>query len=271
MASSGVLSITEAGTRGISTLMMSCSGPRTRTNWRLVRPGLRGVLRMRSSGVNLEQRTLETIARSRALLEGSGERLKRREAAVRRSQARRGRQQAEAGRASGETERDLAAWLPDPSQPIERSQALRQQAITAIEALAENEEEIARIHKELAASRPGRRDEYRKLAQPAGTRRRPPCPRDPARIHQLIRTRRRQSHRHLPHPQRRPRWANAHMAAVWNQRDHALTHEGRPGPAGVMPWPPLSPSGSLSEVSDFARPACCRSAAAASRWAAASR
>ena len=115
----------------------------------------------------LRQRTLETIERSRALLAVSAERLNRQEAAVERDQARRGRQQADVERASAESERDLAGWLPDPAKPIERAEALRKQAAAAIEAFAGTEEEIARIHEELAASRPSRRDEYQRTAEQA--------------------------------------------------------------------------------------------------------
>lgn len=116
---------------------------------------------------SLELRTLETIKRSRALLEASGHRLDRQEAAVHRTQARRGRQQVEINRASARPERGLTAWLPDPSKPVERAKALRKQVLAAIEAFAANEEEIARIHEEIAAYRPGRRDDYRRTAEQA--------------------------------------------------------------------------------------------------------
>ena len=115
----------------------------------------------------LQQRTLETIERSRALLTVSADRLNRQEAAVGRAQARRGRHQAEAERASAESERDLAAWQPDPSKQPERAEALRKQAVAAIEAFAMTEEEIARIHEELAASRPSRRGEFQRTAEQA--------------------------------------------------------------------------------------------------------
>jgi len=86
---------------------------------------------------------------------------------VRRQQARRERQQAEVDRASAETERGLATWLPNPSPAIERSMQLRHKVLTAIEAFATNEEHIARLHEDLAASHPGRRDEYRRVAEQA--------------------------------------------------------------------------------------------------------
>ena len=63
-----------------------------------------------------------------------------------------------------------AAVLPDPSKAIERAEALRKRARTAMEALAGNEEEIARVHEQLAARRPERRDEYRRIAEQARTR-----------------------------------------------------------------------------------------------------
>ncbi len=111
---------------------------------------------------SLEQRTLETIERSRALLALSGERLNRQEAVVKRQGARRGRQQAEVDRSSAESERGLAAWLPDPDKLIERTEALRKQTLTAMEAFAANEEEVARLHEDLAARHPERREEYQR-------------------------------------------------------------------------------------------------------------
>ena len=53
------------------------------------------------------------------------------------------------------------------SQATERSGQLRQQVLTAIETFAVNEEHIARLHDDLAASQPGRRDEYRRVAEQA--------------------------------------------------------------------------------------------------------
>ena len=110
---------------------------------------------------------METIRRSRALLEASGDRLDHQETAVRRTQARREREQAEVDRESAESGRDLGAWLPDPGRPIERALALRKQALTAIEAFAANEDQVARVHEEIAASRPDRRDDYRRIAEQA--------------------------------------------------------------------------------------------------------
>jgi hypothetical protein len=91
----------------------------------------------------LEQRMLETIERSRALLALNGERLNRQEAAVMRAEARRERHQAEIDRASAESERGKAAVLPDPGKAIERAKALHKRARTVMEALACNEDEIA--------------------------------------------------------------------------------------------------------------------------------
>ena len=58
---------------------------------------------------------------------------------------------------------------PDPSEAIERAKVLREQALAAMEALAANEDQIAHIHEELAASRPKRRDEYQRTAEQART------------------------------------------------------------------------------------------------------
>ena len=83
---------------------------------------------------------------------------------MKRARARRERQQAEIDRASAETERGLLIGLPDPSKPIERAEALGTQTRAAIEAFAATEDEIARIHEELAATRVGR-GEYRRTAE----------------------------------------------------------------------------------------------------------
>jgi hypothetical protein len=56
---------------------------------------------------------------------------------------------------------------PDPSEAIDRAKVLREQALAAMEALAVNEDQIARVHEELAASRLERRDEYRRSAEQA--------------------------------------------------------------------------------------------------------
>ncbi len=117
----------------------------------------------------LAQRTLETIERSRALLALSGQRLNRQEAAVMRVEAHRERHQAEIDRGAAEGERVRAAALPDPGKAIERAKALRKQALAAMEAFAANEEEIARVHEQLAARRPERRDEFRHTAELART------------------------------------------------------------------------------------------------------
>ncbi|HET6908532.1 MAG TPA: hypothetical protein VFH54_04270, partial [Mycobacteriales bacterium] len=63
-----------------------------------------------------------------------------------------------------------AAALPDPSKAIERAQALRKRTQAAMEALAANEDEIARVHELLAARRPQQRDEYRRTAEQARSR-----------------------------------------------------------------------------------------------------
>jgi hypothetical protein len=117
----------------------------------------------------LEQRTLETIERSRALLALSGQRLNRAEASVMRTQARRERHQADIDRAAAETEREWVAMLPDPGESIERAKTLRKKVLAAMEAFAANEDEAARVHEQLAAMRPEHRGEYRRTAERART------------------------------------------------------------------------------------------------------
>ena len=67
------------------------------------------------------------------------------------------------------TKRERASALPDPSEAIARARALREEGLAAMEALATNEDEIARMNDELAARRPERREEYRRIAEQART------------------------------------------------------------------------------------------------------
>lgn len=117
----------------------------------------------------LQQRMLDTIERSRALLALSEHRLNRQEAELRRAQAHRERQQAEISRASAETERKLADWLPDPSSLTVRRRNLGKQARLAIQAFVSNEEQTARLYQDLAARHPERREEYLGQAEHART------------------------------------------------------------------------------------------------------
>lgn len=117
----------------------------------------------------LEQRLLDTIERSRALLALSEQRLNRQEAGVRRAQAHREREEAEITRATAETEQRLSDWLPDPRSLTERGQSLRKQARLALQAFASSEEQAARLHQDLAARNPGRRQEYLNAAEQART------------------------------------------------------------------------------------------------------
>ncbi len=117
--------------------------------------GQMGTQRGRALGAaveSLEQRALETVERSRALLELSGQRLCRYDAAVTRARERREREQAELGRAAAESGRKHAAAPPDPREAIERAAALREQGLTAMEAFAAIEEQLARTYEKLASA-----------------------------------------------------------------------------------------------------------------------
>jgi hypothetical protein len=91
--------------------------------------------------------------------------LHRQEAAVMRAQAGAERDQAEVARQEAGTERAQLAMLPDPSKRIEAGKVLRQQAWSALEALAISEEDIAKIYEELAARHLEHREEYRRSAE----------------------------------------------------------------------------------------------------------
>jgi len=122
---------------------------------------------VRIAARDLNDRMLEAIASSRELLALSELRLAREEAGVRRAVSRSDRDQAEINRAAAQSGRELAAALPDPGQLSERNAVLRKQARTALEALAECEEAVARMHEQCAARVPGANDSQLDLAAKA--------------------------------------------------------------------------------------------------------
>lgn len=115
----------------------------------------------------VEQRVLGTIERSRAFLALRTERVDRQNAAVKRSQAHDERQQAAVERAAARRERHLAGWQPDPSDLSKRAKVLRADVRAAIQAVAASEDEVARVHDELAATNPEHHGEYQQAADRA--------------------------------------------------------------------------------------------------------
>jgi len=113
---------------------------------------------------SLDQRTMDAIGRARVLLALSAERLNRQEARVGRRQADRTREQAAVDRASAEGERGIKAMQRDPGQAVDRNEALRKRAREVIEDLARSADEVALSYEERAASDPGRREEYQRMA-----------------------------------------------------------------------------------------------------------
>ncbi|MGE5289996.1 MAG: hypothetical protein ACM3ML_22985 [Micromonosporaceae bacterium] len=114
----------------------------------------------------LQQRLLETIGHARALLAADRNRRDRQQPAAARSAERAGREHLASGRAPPPSEH-LAADRRELSQQLEWGAALRQQAATALAAVADTEEKVARFHDQLAAQRPGRADQYRRVAEQA--------------------------------------------------------------------------------------------------------
>jgi hypothetical protein len=114
-----------------------------------------------------EQRAREAVERSRVLIAAREERRARSEAARRRAEARRVRQGAEAGKAAVELRRKGAAAPPDLVGVMERSRWLRGRVAASLEAFAVIEEEVARVHEEMAARRPGGGHKYRQISQEA--------------------------------------------------------------------------------------------------------
>ena len=64
-------------------------------------------------------------------------------------------------------ERSRAVSPPDVSEAIERSRILHEQARTAILSFAANEDEVARIHEDLAVRYPRMREKYQQTADRA--------------------------------------------------------------------------------------------------------
>ncbi|MGE5287175.1 MAG: hypothetical protein ACM3ML_08245 [Micromonosporaceae bacterium] len=114
----------------------------------------------------LQQRLLETIGHARALLAADRNLHDRQQTPGARSAERAGREHLASGRAPAPGEH-LAADRPELSQQLEWAAALRKQAAAALAALAGTEEKIARFHDQLAAQRPARADQYRRIAEQA--------------------------------------------------------------------------------------------------------
>jgi len=66
-----------------------------------------------------------------------------------------------------DSKRERAVGRLSPGEVIGQTRILREKGMAAMEALAANEEEIARLHDELANTRPDRRDEYQRTADQA--------------------------------------------------------------------------------------------------------
>ena len=111
-----------------------------------------------------EQRTREAIERSQVLLAAREARRNRSDAALRRAEERHAREREAVERAAAERERERAAEPPDPAQVIERSRWLRKKIAASLEAFAVTEEEVARVHEELAARRGDGGEKHRRIA-----------------------------------------------------------------------------------------------------------
>ena len=77
------------------------------------------------------------------------------------------REQGEIDRSVAHGERDLARRPPDPSELIRHAGALRKQIAVTAGDLARIEEEIARVHDELAARGSSHSSEYQRTAEEA--------------------------------------------------------------------------------------------------------
>jgi len=77
------------------------------------------------------------------------------------------RSQSEINRATARSAQEPAGLLPDPRGPVERAEVLRRHLLAIAGSLARAEEEVARIHEELADRDPDRSAEYRRVADEA--------------------------------------------------------------------------------------------------------
>lgn len=116
-----------------------------------------------------EQRALELIEWSRELRAVRRERLPPQQARVQQRQEREVRQQAQADadRASAVTKPTPTRRPSGASQLAERALKMRSQAVRALEAFVVTEEEVARVHEDLAAKHPERHDEFLHRAEEA--------------------------------------------------------------------------------------------------------
>ena len=122
---------------------------------------------LESSVADRRRTALEAIERARVLTAETAERLNRREAAMNREVASDDRSQSEINRATARSAQEQAGQLPDPRGPVERAEVLRRHLLATAGSLARAEEEVARIHEELADRDPDRSAEYRRVADEA--------------------------------------------------------------------------------------------------------
>jgi hypothetical protein len=108
-----------------------------------------------------------SIERARATLAATQRRLDRSEAALKRSAEWVARDQAAVDRAVMRAEQELRRLSPVPGELMELAAVLRQQIAVAAADLARTEEELARLHGELAVRDPSLSGEHLRAAEEA--------------------------------------------------------------------------------------------------------
>jgi len=121
---------------------------------------------LRARGDEVRERAEQAVEQANAVLDVTRDRGRRAEAMINRASARATRERANVARSARRGARHPVYRQQDSAELADRFSALRKRTAAAAAQLAENEEEIARVHDKLASHQPAN-PEYVRLANEA--------------------------------------------------------------------------------------------------------
>ena len=121
---------------------------------------------LRAQGNEVRERAEQAVDQANTVLDASRNRARRAEATIHRASARAGRERANVARSAGRGAGRPVYRQQDLAELVSRFSALRARTAAAAAKLADNEEEVARFHDELASHEPAN-PEYMRLANEA--------------------------------------------------------------------------------------------------------
>jgi len=121
---------------------------------------------LRARGDEVRERAEQAVEQANTVLDASRNRARRSEATINRASARAARGRANVARSARRTAGRRVYRQQDLAELADRFSALRERTAAAAAKLADNEEEVARFHDELASHEPAN-PEYMRLANEA--------------------------------------------------------------------------------------------------------